>query len=287
MKNLILLPVILFFCSTQLSSQTFPILLDSPEITGSVNGNGISLTLFNTMSSNNYNESFNVYDPRIQNAPDTSWDFEGYIIYQLDSCRFPWPVEFYGYDTNYVRQVAQCDLANGIATLINHDSANTCAPMTMVAGADAGIQHNFNLTIDAFTGQPFQSGSGYYFTAIAYGHNAYYSDSSCAPLLSPFLRGTHQRFICVQLTGINELKSNHTPLSVFPSPAESQLSVDLLDVHSNVKLIVYDVTGQQVKELVVSGGSVYQLDLSGLSSGTYFLGAISQEKVMNARFIRN
>lgn len=31
----------------------------------------------------------------------------------------------------------------------------------------------FVFTTDAFTGQPFQPGRNYSFTAIAYGHNAY------------------------------------------------------------------------------------------------------------------
>ncbi len=286
MKKLFLLPFFAFFCSTQLSAQSFPILLDSPRINGSVSGGTISISLYNAVNSNNYNEVFNVYDPRIQNAPDTSWDFEGYIIYQVDSCEFPTPIEYFGYDTNYVRQIAQCDLANGITTLINHDSTNSCAAKTMVVGADAGTQYNYVFTIDAFTGQPFQPGREYTFTAIAYGHNAHFSDSSCAPLTSPFLRGVHQHFFCAQLTGMKELQSDFSPLTVFPSPAKTDLTVDLSAFHSDVAILIYDISGQLVSEQAANGTSSCQLNISELAPGIYFIKALSTESAQMTRFIK-
>jgi hypothetical protein len=288
MKKLILLPLFSCLLTLQTKAQSFYPDIDCPVIGGSSNGSYVTVNFSNLASSNNYNELFDAWDPRIHNASDSTWDFEGYIVYQLHvtNCQLPVPFENFMFDTSVARVVAQCDIANGISTLINRDTGNSCAPVTMVIGADAGIQHSFTFTNDAFTGQPMQGGL-YAYTVLAYAYNPYYSDSACSPLTSTFLMGHHQHIFCVQVTpgGVAE-NSGAEYLHVFPSPATNFLTVDLTPFHKEVTLSVRDIAGKLLKEVIVSGEANRELDLSELAPGTYFLEAVSGEKCSFSRFVK-
>jgi len=133
--------------------------------------------------SNNYLEKYAELDPQIQ-AIDTfhtavalqdSFKFEGYQIFQLHDAT----VSSSDLDNiDKARLVAQCDVKNGVSSIINYIPNNDLggsAPQLMVTGADAGIQHTFNITTDAFAinDRKLVNQRTYYFMAVAYGYNQY------------------------------------------------------------------------------------------------------------------
>ena len=54
---------------------------------------------------------------------------------------------------------------------------------------------------------------------------------------------------------MNELDNEFTPLTVFPSPAKNELTIDLSGFYSEVELFIYDVTGKLVSEQTANGNA--------------------------------
>ncbi len=154
---------------------------DAPDLIIQELDKELILYLSNRKSSNNYNEEYTEYDPRIQ-CPDTvtpRWDslyrFEGYQVFQLkDATANIADID----DPDKVRLVAQCDLKNGVGQLVNYyysEKLGGSEPEEEVSGEDKGIKHTFKITDDAFaTGdRTLVNHKQYYFMAIAYGYNNY------------------------------------------------------------------------------------------------------------------
>ncbi len=185
---------------------------------------------YDNVESNNYGESYAETDPAIARyytdgsgnrqeytADQRKYKFEGYQIYQLkDANTSIADIN----DITKARLVAQCDLRNfydsltidgtdttvnssptiPIGTLVNYTSNSTTGLLTgniMVTGANAGIQHVFRLTTDAFAAgrdPALVNNKEYYYLCIAYAHNRYkeYSQTE-ADLLDgqkePYLAG--------------------------------------------------------------------------------------------------
>jgi hypothetical protein len=154
----------------------------------------IVIYLTNPPSSNNYLENFSVTDPNIvayHNLVtryggadlDTTYNFEGYQIFQLKDESVSLSDV---YDTDKARLVAQCDVRNGIAQLVNRTldaSLGMEVPMDMTLRADdKGIQHSFSVREDAFASgdRRLVNHKTYYYTVRAYAHNEYlqYLDES-------------------------------------------------------------------------------------------------------------
>lgn len=107
---------------------------------------------------------------------DRSYVFEGYQIYQLKSAS----VSVTDLDdANKARLVAQCDIQNDAAQLINwiyNDALGTSVATEMVNGGNAGISHSFRITEDKFatgTNNKLVNHKEYYFLVLAYGYNEY------------------------------------------------------------------------------------------------------------------
>ncbi len=139
--------------------------------------------IYNLKGSNNYRnypEDYVEEDPFIvcpTDMPncDNKYRFQGYQVYQLkdQSCS----VNDIN-DNSKARLVFQCDIKDGIARLVNFEYDNQIGysvPKVKVEGADAGIQHTFRLTDDAFaTGDKrLVNHKTYYYVAIAYAYNNY------------------------------------------------------------------------------------------------------------------
>lgn len=137
---------------------------------------------------NNYNESYVQADPvlKAQGNPDSLFNFQGYMIYQLADNT----VELSDLGNSEKAQlIGQCDIidnvtniANRVETIINDGVG---VPVTviedklMVSGANKGIFHSLEVTQDMFAQGAFKGLSNYtpyYFAVVAYAYNNVTSD---------------------------------------------------------------------------------------------------------------
>lgn len=130
---------------------------------------------------NNVNEGYaeedniNIVDPIDGSEIDKVYTFEGYQIYQMSNVEAG--VGDIG-DIDKARLVAQCDIKNDIARIINFEfdeQLGFSVPIERVNGENRGIQHSFSITEDAFaSGSPtLVNHKTYYYIAIAYAHNEF------------------------------------------------------------------------------------------------------------------
>ena len=101
--------------------------------------------------------------------------FEGYIVYQLKDATVN---ENDLYNQDKARIVAQCDIKNGFAKLINFEydaPIGAAVPKVKVEGSDAGLFKSFKITSDKFaTGNStLVNHKTYYYLAVAYALNQY------------------------------------------------------------------------------------------------------------------
>jgi hypothetical protein len=93
-------------------------------------------------------------------------------------------------------------------------------------------------------------------------------------------------------TAVNNVKPNAiTGLSVFPNPVRNTAKVSLnIDNSDNVALRVFDMTGKLLSEKsyknVPAGQNLFDLDASGMSSGTYLVAAtVGDTRTMSRLFV--
>ena len=150
--------------------------------------------LVNDSISNNFGEKFG-YDTNAKyrvasgrakaiKAADSLYKFEGYRVFQV---KYPTTtaadiINSKGeVNTDVAQEVFQCDIKNGISTIINYDknievSDTSWSAITKVKGANQGISHSFEITQDAFASGQSKSlvnYRNYYFVAVAYAHNQF------------------------------------------------------------------------------------------------------------------
>jgi len=181
----------------------------APEMQIQELANELILTLSNPINSNNYNEAYEEYDPFIVSS-DTSVDknyrFQGYQIFQLKDNKVG--LSDMG-DPAKARLVAQCDIKDNIAKIINFefsDELNASIPVVRVNGENKGIRHSFSVKTDLFAqGSPrLVNFKKYYYMAIAYAHNNYKTYTPNDPLS---LDGQKKRYIASRKAPIGEVKS--------------------------------------------------------------------------------
>ncbi|HRY32658.1 MAG TPA: hypothetical protein P5531_06795 [Bacteroidales bacterium] len=164
---------------------------DHPDLIVQELDREILLYLKNYTGSSNEFETYEEIDPNII-TPDSltivngdsiyvppviQWDpvyrFEGYQIFQLKNANVTDLT-----DPDEARQVAQCDIKNGVLTLINFEynqELQANVPVKMVDGTDRGILHSFKILEDQFASgdKRLVNHKQYYFVAVAYAHNNY------------------------------------------------------------------------------------------------------------------
>jgi hypothetical protein len=135
------------------------------------------------------NNAFEMYEERDLQAPatasDTTYDFEGYVIFQLAA---PDVGQADFDDPTKARLIYQVDVKNGISTLYNwmavpnptnkvdpNSPKFIYVPEAKVQGADAGVRHTFVIKEDQFaTGdRRLINHRKYYFSVKAYATNNY------------------------------------------------------------------------------------------------------------------
>jgi hypothetical protein len=171
---------------------------DAPDMDFQELDREVVLYLSNKPTSNNYLESYEAADPSITYSAlvgsplDTTFNFEGYQIFQLKDQSVT-TADLYNLDR--ARLVAQCDVRNGVTQLVNlnrNEALNADVPQDMtILAEDKGINKSFSLTEDAFASgdRRMVNHKTYYFMAISYAYNRYltYDDVTYDPFnpLSP------------------------------------------------------------------------------------------------------
>ncbi len=130
--------------------------------------------------SNNFNENYRQRDPVLSalGRPDPFYRFEGYLVYQLrDATVSITDLE----DPNKAALIAQCDLKNGISTIVNRTEQSVPGYPTplivdkvMVNGRDEGLFYSLRVTEDKFTETTdprLVNYRRYYFMIVAYAYN--------------------------------------------------------------------------------------------------------------------
>ncbi|MCB0641018.1 MAG: hypothetical protein KDC44_05235 [Phaeodactylibacter sp.] len=157
---------------------------DAPDIDLIELDRKLVLVLTNdTLTSNNAYEQYEELDLLAPNLPDidSTYNFEGYIIYQLSNPTVS--TQDYS-DPDQAREVAKVDVKNGILELYNWTSVPNpnsgpdepdaiWYPEIQVESLDEGIRHTFEVTTDQFASGDSRlvNHRKYYFSSIAYGYN--------------------------------------------------------------------------------------------------------------------
>ncbi len=157
---------------------------DAPELDFIEDNNSFIVNLWNKKGSNNYTntpEDYKEKSPFItcpigSSNCDKSFEFEGYIVYQLANKE----VSINDIDnSDLARVVFQCDLKNDIANIMNYEyNANLQAtePKLKVVANNNGLKHSFKITKDLFassTNDRLINYKKYYYVAVAYAYNNY------------------------------------------------------------------------------------------------------------------
>lgn len=153
---------------------------DAPTVTAVELDKTIVLNWDNLVNSNNYKEGFNEKDPDlvIANVADTTYTFEGYLVYQVkDATVSVADIR----DANKSRLIAQCDVKNGVTSIVNTTTdvilgnVNTLMVANVPGVSDLGTFKTLKVTADQFaTGDNvLVNNKPYYFMVVAYAHNAF------------------------------------------------------------------------------------------------------------------
>ncbi len=150
---------------------------DAPDLTIQELNNEIIIYISNSPSSNNNLEEYEEVDPFIISPDTVTYDnkfkFQGYKIYQLANKDIS--SSDLG-DPDLARLIAQCDIKDSIADLVNFEldeSIGFLVPELKVDAENNGIRHSFRFKNDAYTQAKFVNHKTYYFMAVAYAHNNY------------------------------------------------------------------------------------------------------------------
>jgi hypothetical protein len=135
---------------------------------------------YTSPSANNYYENYKENDPVLcQASPNNcTFEFEGYMIYQLkDGTVNSTELE----DASKARLIAQCDIRNGVTTIVNRESvviSGQSEPLitdkVMVEGNDRGLFRTLSIRTDAFAegaDEQVVNYRTYYFVIVAYAYN--------------------------------------------------------------------------------------------------------------------
>jgi hypothetical protein len=156
----------------------------APDLTIQELDKEVTLYVTNKEGTNNYLERYEAIDPAIVYSSlhpalaniDQTYNFEGYQLFQLKDETVT-TADLYNPDK--ARLVAQCDVDNGVAQLVNSEydrslGADVPQDMTIEAG-DNGILHSFSVKTDAFASGDNRliNHKTYYFMIIAYAYNRY------------------------------------------------------------------------------------------------------------------
>ena len=226
---------------------------DAPNIAIRELNQEIIVSLWNDETrSNNAFDDFSEIDPVLeaQGFENYTYEFQGYKLYQLANVGVS-PAEYD--DPDKARLVSVVDKKDGVTNLINYTKDHefgVLVPKLMVESNDSGISHSFQIKEDLFAvgDKKLINNKKYYYSVIAYAHNAHetYNPNSPSPTaqLEPYLEGRSNIKI-------------YTAIPHIPTPQENGITLNA--TFGN---------GPKIKQLVGTGNSGYFLDLTTESIAT-------------------
>lgn len=158
---------------------------DAPRLAIEEYDQELMISWFNEKISNNSNENYTQVDPilAVAGVADSIFAFQGYMLFQLASNSVTSSELF---DTDKARLVAQCDIKDGVSTIVNRSvtlvSGSPDPVITdeiMVQGGDDGIFTSVRVTEDLFASgsdRRLVNYKDYYYGIIAYAYNDTSSD---------------------------------------------------------------------------------------------------------------
>lgn len=227
------------------------------------------INLVNEKGSNNFGELYDEVDPTIAlvipTTPGTNGDstytFEGYILYQLANSRVS-ATELQ--DATKAKRVAQVDVKNNVTTIINYSRdpvLGLLVPTLMVSDpGNSGITNSFTVTEDLFaTGQDkaLVNHKTYYFTAIAYAHNDFKPYDPANPTgsqLTPFLQGRRNFKVYTAIPHISDPRNEGT---VINSAWGEGVEVKRIEGQGNGSNIL-DLTPETIEGIITSGAYAFK-----------------------------
>ena len=148
---------------------------DAPDMAVRELNQTIILSLINTNTDNI--ENYHQKDPTISGVDDSLkfYNFQGYQIFQLRDENAT--IADFG-NSDRIRLIAQCDIKDGVAQLVNftyESTLNANIPVEMVNGADKGVAHTFEIKQDLFASgsTTLVNHKTYFYTVVSYAHNNY------------------------------------------------------------------------------------------------------------------
>ena len=107
-------------------------------------------------------ESYESFDPLLggKKLADTSYKFQGYLIYQYQDAIGSNP-----------KLLATYDIVDSISTVLDSNytqGQSIIAPI--VEGTNSGLRRTMEITTDAYTNQPLRNGTPYYFSVVSYAY---------------------------------------------------------------------------------------------------------------------
>lgn len=225
--------------------------------------NEVILMISNPPNSNNADEDYAEFDPFI-NAEDSTADkfyhFQGYMIYQLASSSIS--ASEIG-DVTKARLVAQCDLKDGVSTLMNYEydeELGTAMPVKKVQGENKGIKHSFSVKEDLFAqgNRTLVNFKRYYYLAVSYAYNNYKTYNPTDP---EQLDGQKKPFLASRKATIGEIKTieaiPHNPMP------EADGTSHMLSYGSSPQITRLDGIGNGNRALELTQNSYNQVITNG------------------------
>ncbi|MEN9699606.1 MAG: hypothetical protein RLZZ301_804, partial [Bacteroidota bacterium] len=243
---------------------------DAPKMTIQELENELIIMLENPSSSNNYQEKYeekdeiNITDPTV----DRYYRFEGYQIFQLKSQ----DVSIADIaDQDKARLVAQCDIKNNIARIINFEfdeALGFSVPVEKVDGENKGIQHSFSVKEDAFAqgARRLVNHKTYYYVAVAYAYNQFKKYDPNDPL---FLDGQKIPYISSRLNFDGTAISSVSAIPHNPMP-EAGGTDQLINYGSSPRITRLDGYGNGNRSLELTESSLNTILTDGyMANPTY------------------
>lgn len=227
--------------------------------------NELILTLSNPINSNNAKEDYAEFDPFISTADssaDKFYRFQGYMIYQVTS---PAVSASEIEDISKARLVAQCDLKDDVATLINFEydeELQTAFPVKKVQGENKGIKHSFSVTEDLFAqgNRRLVNFKRYYYLAVSYAYNNYKKYDPSDPQQ---LDGQKKPFIASRKAAIGEIKTleaiPHNPVM------EAGGTIQLMNYGNSPQITRLDGIGNGNIDLELTKNSLLEILTTGFA----------------------
>ena len=218
---------------------------------------------------NNVNEEYeeedniNIIDPLDGSPIDKYYRFEGYQIFQMRNADDGVAdID----DIDKARLVAQCDIRNDVARIINFEFDEVLGfsvPILRVDGENRGIRHSFRIIEDAFASgdRRLVNHKRYYYIAIAYAHNEFKEYDPDDP---EKLDGQKLPYLSSRLSADGTAISAVTAIPHSSLPKHDGTRIGL-PYGSSPEITVLDGTGngnraielsRQVEDFIVENGSI-------------------------------